>query len=369
MHAADPKALCDEYFSLRDEARSSGQHRNVSPAPSHLTHESSVRPAQAMDAANLSGLLADAAALRRWLLSLSEDLARQEWAIRELAAAASELPAGAEDETSHDAAPALQRDSLYATFFGKFALYRGSSPVALGHNRAVLELCRYLVACAGQRVPRDVLLDLLWPDVPVDLALHRLHVAVSALRGLLGETRKDPLIQLDDQCYSVPALSVTTDCELFEQAYHRGKICLSHGDAPGAAAAFRGALELYQGDYLADNLYAEWTFVRRAHFVERRLSALTFLCEHAASQHDLSAVIDYATQILDIDNLRERSHRYLMRAYYAMGQRACALRQYKSCAEILQKELGAPPSRQTQELFEAISQDLPLPDETPMFRS
>ena len=67
-----------------------------------------------------------------------------------------------------------------------------------------------------------------------------------------------------------------------------------------------------------------------------------------------------------IDNLRERSHRHLMRSHYRLGQRACAVRQYRTCARLLADELGLRPSHETQQLFAAIRDDAELPDEAPL---
>jgi LuxR family transcriptional regulator, maltose regulon positive regulatory protein len=256
---------------------------------------------------------------------------------------------------------------LYATYFGTFTLYRGRTRLPLGRNRPVIELCRYLLAHAGQTVPRDELLELLWPEADPARAVHRLHVAISGLRRLLdpaGSTAS--LVRLDDESYSIPEHAIITDCNLFEQHYRRGKTHLFEKDYPAAGAAFRAALQLYVEDYLADDLYAEWTHKQRSHFVECRLNALTFLCEAAALEHDLTSLLEYARQILEVDNLRERSHRYLMRAHYSMGQRACAIRQYNACAEILGQELGVLPSQQTQRLYEAIRDDTELPGEAPL---
>ncbi len=253
---------------------------------------------------------------------------------------------------------------LYATFLGTFVIYRGESRLAFGHSKPALELCRYLIARAGQMVPRDELIDLLWPDVPADRGIHRLHVAISALRRILnGSEQREGCVQLGDESYAIDAGAVITDCHLFEHHYGRGKLCLGKNDFDGAAAAFGAGLELYKGDYLADHPYAEWTHQRRAHFAERRLHALAYLCEHALLENDLLAAVEYAQEILAIDNLRERTHRVLMRAHYSMGQRACAIRQYNSCAAYLRRELGVHPSQETQRLYQAICDDAPLPSE------
>jgi DNA-binding SARP family transcriptional activator len=255
---------------------------------------------------------------------------------------------------------------LYATLLGAFALYRGPLRLELGHHRSVLELSRYLVARAGRAVPREELLELLWPDSSHRQGLHRLHNAVSKLRRILDPPRARPsLLRCEDDGYAIDRDGVETDCDRFERHYGRGRLRLAQGDEAGAADAFRAALELYGGDYLAEVPYAEWAQPHRAHFAERRLNALTYLCEHALRQNELAAVIDHALQILIADDLRERAHRHVMRAHYGLGQRACAIRQYHLCAALLEKELGVRPSEATQRLHRAIRDDAELPPETP----
>ncbi len=240
---------------------------------------------------------------------------------------------------------------LYAQFFGGFALYDSDGEVALGHSKAVTELCCYLVSRAGTIVAKDELIELLWPDADPQRLAHRLHVTVSALRGALAASRSGANLISAEDSYSVLSEALVTDCDLFERQYQRGRSAESLGEHDKASTALGQALQIYRGDYLADIPFADWTHRRRAHFIERRLTILTFLCDRATILGDLTAVIDDGNQILEIDNLRERTHRQIMRAHYNGGQRACAVRQYTTCAEYLERELGVTPSGQTQELW------------------
>ena len=258
----------------------------------------------------------------------------------------------------------LPAATFYGTFLGPFALYRGTTRVPLGHNKAVLELCRYLIARAAQAVPRDEIIDLLWPEADPDRAVHRLHVTISSLRRMLGGSKaRDCYVQFGNDSYSIAAGLVTTDCDLFEHHYGHGTLCLRKNDEGAAAAAFRAALALYHGDYLAEHPYTEWTLQYRVHFRELRLNALTFLCQQAMLADNPTVVVNYAQELLTIDNLREFPHRSLMRAHYVMGQRGCAIRQYLTCAEDLRRELGVAPSTETQLLYRAICDDEDLPPE------
>jgi len=68
----------------------------------------------------------------------------------------------------------------------------------------------------------------------------------------------------------------------------------------------------------------------------------------------VSAALCYARRLLREDPLQESSYRLLMRLYASLGDRAAALRVYRLCAEVLQRELGVDPSSATTILCERI---------------
>ena len=250
-----------------------------------------------------------------------------------------------------------------ALFFGGFDLRRGDQPMVLGRQWSSLELCRYLIAQRGRLVPRDELLEVLWPDsATTPNELHRLHVAVSTLRRIVDPAgAPHSFVSLEGECYSISTNVVATDFARFDLSYTRATRFLAEGDCTSAAAAFRDAIALYRGDFLADHPYAEWTHLLRAHFRERRLTALTVLCECAERARELREVIELAAEILVVDNLRESAHRHLMRARYNSGERGLAIRQFETCARLMRSELGVDPSPHTQRLYEAIRDDRDLP--------
>jgi LuxR family transcriptional regulator, maltose regulon positive regulatory protein len=254
--------------------------------------------------------------------------------------------------------------TLYAVFFGSFSVFRNGERLPIGQSRTTGELCRYLIARNGEPVQRDEILELLWPDADPERALHRLHTAVSGLRRILDEPGAPrSAIQLEDDRYTIASDAVSTDYARFEAHYRQARAHFARSEPALGARALRSALRLYQGDYLGDQCYAEWTHQARAHFTERRLSALDLLAEYTADTGDLAGTLEYAGEILEIDGLRERAHRHVMRAHLALGQRACALRQYTRCAALLEQEIGVEPSRLTRQLYDAIRTDAELPPE------
>jgi predicted ATPase len=66
-----------------------------------------------------------------------------------------------------------------------------------------------------------------------------------------------------------------------------------------------------------------------------------------------------------LDPLHEPAHRQLMQLYVEAGQQGEALRQYGVCVQILQDELGIPPSPETNALLEAIKAGKMQPARSP----
>jgi DNA-binding SARP family transcriptional activator len=253
---------------------------------------------------------------------------------------------------------------LYATFLGRFALYRDGGQVKLRQSKLVLELARFLLAHAGRPISRDELSELLWPGVDTSVTTHRLEALMSNLRQLLyGSGAGRNLLRFEDDCYVVDSDGITTDYELFAQVIAAANRERLLRDSNAAASLFESALALYQGDFLVDHPYVEWAVPRRVRLAEQRLDALTFMSEHALAAGAFDMAIEYSRQILQTDNLRERAHRDLMRAHYHIGERARAIQQYHRCAEALRTELGTTPSLPTRRLHQAICNDSQLPPE------
>ncbi len=72
-----------------------------------------------------------------------------------------------------------------------------------------------------------------------------------------------------------------------------------------------------------------------------------------AGEHE--AAINSARRLAALDPLSEIGQRALIRAYARSGRRPEALRQYRTCAEILKRELGVAPDAETQALANEIA--------------
>jgi len=225
---------------------------------------------------------------------------------------------------------------------GRFAVRLGDGevpPQAFG-GRLSQRLVRYLAVHRGSVVARDVLTDVLWPRArPADPDAN-LNVQVNRARRAVG----DGVIETVGDGYALtPAPWCSVDAERFLAAVRAGRASMDE-DPAAALATLRGALSLWGGQPLAEDLYEDWAEEWRHLVVQARVQALEAASAAAVRAGEPSAGVDLAQTAVAADPLRETAHVALMRAFAAAGDRGSALASFEELRRRLAAELGVDPS-------------------------
>jgi DNA-binding SARP family transcriptional activator/TolB-like protein len=204
----------------------------------------------------------------------------------------------------------------------------------------------YLAAQGGRPVSRERLSDLLWPYQGSDQARHSLRNCLLELRRAFGDSAGRYLAAEFANCR---LQDVGVDLERFERLARLSD-----------RSELLAATELYRGEFLADFVidsepFQEWLAAERDRTLDLICSVLQRLTvsQDEAGEHD--AAIQSARRLAALDSLSEIGQRALIRAYAHAGRRPEALRQYRTCAEILKRELGVAPDAETQALANEIA--------------
>ena len=209
--------------------------------------------------------------------------------------------------------------------------------------KKALALLAFLAAQKGHAVDRDRLAQLLWDRRSE--ARHSLRSCLLRLRRALGS---NAALHLVADHYTCRLENLLVDLDRFERLSH------SRDQSEMQAAA-----DLDRGEFLAGfdievEPFEEWMAAERNRTLTVVCNLLLRLTadQSRAGNHD--AAIRSGRRLLMLDPLSELGQRALIRAYARAGRRAEALRQYKSCAETLERELGVAPDGKTQALAEAL---------------
>ena len=239
---------------------------------------------------------------------------------------------------------------LEIRLFGAPEILVDGSPIRVDTRKAVAILV--VLATDGRPYARDELAALLWPDSDDAAARGALRRTLSVMRTAMGES----LLTVDRARVDIVRERTTIDLAELERLATSESV----PDLAGAAALARGPF--LAGFSLRDSPeFDDWR-AARAMRVERTVAdVLDRLVVGLAAAGDVSAAAAAAGRRVDLDPLDEGAHVRRMELLAATGDRAAALRQYRACVAILDRELGVPPLPETTARYEAI-RDAPIDD-------
>lgn len=256
------------------------------------------------------------------------------------------------------ALPAL---NLY--LFGPLRIEQDGAAV-VSRRRKAQALLAYL-AVTGQPHSRDALATLLWPEFNQSQARTNLRRELAELRGILGAARL-----LDDRV--TVALNrespFALDLADFQQHLAQARQCLHPGHPSESDICstclphLRQAAALYTADFLAgftlpdSPAFDDWHFFQADGLRQTLPQLLERLVVGHCAIEQFTEAIPFARRWVALDPLHEPAHCQLMLVYELAGQHAAARRQYESCVQVLDEELGVPPAEETTVLYEQIRQ-------------
>lgn len=174
----------------------------------------------------------------------------------------------------------MAETSWRITMLGR--LHAQSSEQKLNHlsMRRVGALLACLTLRAPHPVPREELLELLWPEADSQVARNRLSVLLSALRQHLepAGTPPESVLLAERHTLQLHPIAFTSDYHDFLNALQAAKGAQSE-DA--AIAFLENAVALYQGELLA-GFYDDWILTERARLTTLRYQALRDLSQRLA---------------------------------------------------------------------------------------
>jgi TolB-like protein/two-component SAPR family response regulator len=215
-------------------------------------------------------------------------------------------------------------------------------PLTISGKKAQALLACLAVA-PGNILTRDKIAGILWSDRDDGHARNSLRQTLTMLRHDLMAVEPFPIIAERNRLV-LDRAAADVDVWSFER--------LAASNRP---EDLWKAGELYRGDFLdgihlSDPAFEDWSAAERERL--RRLAGDVF--ERLAAGQVGGDAITAARRLLALDPLREASHRVLMRTYAVQGEVDLALRQYKTCREILRRELGVEPDAETRNLYHQV---------------
>lgn len=206
-------------------------------------------------------------------------------------------------------------------------------------------------------IPKDVLVEMLWPDQNPDKTGKRFNTAMSQLRKLLepdlAPRSPSAYIQRKNDHYTL-SLGPGGSLDLAEFRTMAGKALGMEKIRPMAAFDLGGKAEqLYTGPFLKDGPYQDWCIRLRddtRNLYCRLCRMLTVLCRE---MKDTDSGIIYAQNFLKADPFDESMYRQLICFFLSGGQYGLANKAFLECRKRME-EMDCPLSPQTLDLMKNI---------------
>ncbi|MEZ4706444.1 MAG: BTAD domain-containing putative transcriptional regulator [Caldilineaceae bacterium] len=238
--------------------------------------------------------------------------------------------------------------SLVIRTLGRIEIIKDGEPVRSGDWQA--QSARDLFLCLlahPDGLTKEEIGSLFWSDsAPAQLKARFKNMVYRLRRALDPDT-----VMFTDNVYMFNRdLDYAYDVEEFLGFAARAKESNSFAEKKRLLQA---AIELYQGDYLPDT-DAMWAWLERERLRRICTEINLDLGELHLELSEYAEAIAICQTLFNEDSCLEEAHRLAMRVYAAMGNRAAVVRQYEQCMRALREEVDAPPSDQTNALFETL---------------
>jgi ATP/maltotriose-dependent transcriptional regulator MalT/DNA-binding SARP family transcriptional activator len=237
---------------------------------------------------------------------------------------------------------------LAVQVLGGFTVLRDGVPVPLSEwqTKKPRELLKILVCRRGRPVPREVVMDALWPSEDPQKLTNRLSVALSTLRTVLDPERRfaaDHFVRADRDSIAINLAAVLVDVEVFLHEADTGLSLRSDARASDAEEWLAQAESAYAGDVLEEDPYSEWAVSLREEARATYISVAHALARDAAAAGRHEDALRYFLRILTRDSYDEGAHLGVVSTLERLGRKGEARRTYRAYVARM-GEIGAAPA-------------------------
>jgi len=214
---------------------------------------------------------------------------------------------------------------LKIVLLGQFKLTIGAKEIPLSKWKSskALMIFKYLAANRSLGfIPREVLIEMLWPDEDFQKTGSRFNMAMSALRRTLEPqlAPKSPSAYIErkkDRYRLYLGTGIRIDTEDFSD---RIMLAESNKNNPEKTLeTYLLAESFYRGPFLEEDRYEDWCIQKRAQFTAGYLKILKKILTLYETQKDVENAILFTQKILDADPFDENAFKKLMTFYAGSG--------------------------------------------------
>jgi DNA-binding SARP family transcriptional activator len=243
---------------------------------------------------------------------------------------------------------------LHIQLLGDFRLVRDGHlvPDSDWPRPVTRRLAQYFALYRGVALPRDQILDDLWPNLPPTKAWANFRTVYSQLRRIVEPYMRP---KVDSRYFSLegdrylfdPGGYVTVDVAAFETVVRHTLATAADHSLPPLPDHLLTQLENWR-PLLPELAYEEWLLAARERLETTYIEGCLYVVRGQLSYGRSAEAVVWARRAIAKAPWLEEGYRALMRAYARQDKRSLALKTYEEAVRALQDELNVTPSAMTQ---------------------
>ncbi|ONK22543.1 hypothetical protein BLX87_15995 [Bacillus sp. VT-16-64] len=208
------------------------------------------------------------------------------------------------------------------------------------------ELFSFLIQHRGRPVRKDILLDMLWPEVDDKKGYAQLYAAIYQIRRTLSAIQMNITISSLDHSYVLELNEVKLDVD----EWQNGMAALTSGSDENVVK-HQNLLTLYRGDYLAEEGYL-WAESERERLRILWLHYINMMTDHFVSNGKYTEAILLYRRVQVLHPYVDSSYFMLMKLYDLLGDHHSVEQQYKHLRNMLKEEYDMKPKPTIEKWYE-----------------
>jgi DNA-binding SARP family transcriptional activator len=190
-----------------------------------------------------------------------------------------------------------------------------------------------LLLCERRRILHtDAIAEAIWPGAGPGGA-GNVRYMVHALRQWLEPGRakrsSSSFVVSRGGGYVLNRETVSVDADDFDRLVGIGLSAHARGAREAASSALHAAVAMYEGEFLADEPYAEWVLGERQRLQKRACDALGALADMAIAEHDLKGATSALERLCELLPYDLAIHRRFIASLLEAGQQSDAAAAYQ----------------------------------------
>src|ERR1700734_926358 len=231
---------------------------------------------------------------------------------------------------------------LRLALLGPPVVLRDGLSVTFDTRKAVALLA--LLAVTGREHTREQLADLLWPEADSAKGRASLRRTLSVTAAAMGKA-----LVISRAAVALDLAAAWVDVREFEAMIGRAD-----------AGSLERAVQLYRDNFLAGFTlrgcpeFEEWQETVGEELQQALARGLQRLVTACIAEGALDRAAGHARRWLQLDPLHEPAHQAIIRLHGWAGDRSAAMRQYRSLARVLDRDLAVRPLPETTRLYDDV---------------